>query len=163
MIRRRAVLILGVLLLLLGPVAQACAQTTIAFLCPLVSIGRPNVFGPRIVLYQQSHGAFPAAWATTDAIRAEPYAIGVAEVNAAQLVAIQADPEIISVELARWLLQFQDQPALWKVVLNSFLDRIGVAKPVASEVIEDIADRVIGTIGPAKNLQSVLAEMEANR
>lgn len=133
----------------------------IAFACSLVQYPRPPMWAPRIVPIQHGPtGYFPARWTTTDAIRAEPWAIGIAEVTPEQLAALQADGEIWLLDMAtERFAQFNALPSGKRNALNTFLTKIGHARAQNTEVLEDVFDRVVGSNEPLKNLQSIQDEL----
>ena len=133
--------------------------------CPLVE-EEPNVFSPRILWLQNTNptvGGFPLVWSTTDAIRVSPFAIGAAELTLAQLTALQADGQVVLLEETRlasslWFKQFKDLTAVEQVAAKAFCDRIGQPRPSPTEVLQDLLDRLIGTI-ELKNVSTLLTEL----
>lgn len=133
----------------------------IIWFCPLVQPqpGRP-LWQPKIEdIRNQATGNFPCVWVTTDAIRANKFACGVADVDAAQLAAIQAAGQIHTIDIdTERFAQFKDLSTARKTAINQFLTQIGIERPTTNEVIEDMVDRIIGSI-ELKNLGSLLGTL----
>src|SRR3990167_4131024 len=130
----------------------------IFFACPVVAeAGHPDRFQPKIDEVKNGPtGYFPSVWETTDGGRAEPWAVGAAEVTAAQLVAIEAETLIIAIDEPRWTQRFDEQIATGRTRINQFCDRIGVSRPRANEVLRDFVHRLIGVLS-TKGAEDVLA------
>lgn len=133
----------------------------ILWLCRLIEYPRPGMWCPALARVQGgATGFFPATWTTTDGIRAQPWACGVAEVTPEQLAGIQAEGgiHVFTGDVERYQ-QFRDLSNQRRTALNTFLQQIGQGQATNTEVIEDILDRVVGSNEPIKNIASLLDDL----
>lgn len=135
-------------------------MSQIFFLCPLVEL-TPNHWAPRIILIRNgATGYFPVRWTTTDAIRANKWAVGAADVTPEQLTAIQQDSLIRVIDVAtERFVTFGSLSAQRRQAINNFLSNAGLAAAQTNEVLDDLLDRIIRSNEPVKNANSILAEL----
>ena len=121
----------------------------IHWMCQLVPGPFANSFEPAMEAVRQANGFFPAVWKPTDGLRANPWAVGIAEVNAAQLAAVRAVATIEATEETEKFAQFRDLSVATKSRINSFCDYAGLSKPAPGEVMRDFFNRLVGVIEPS--------------
>jgi hypothetical protein len=133
----------------------------ILWLCRLAAWRGSTMFAPIIMQLQGgTNGFFATAFTTTDAIRGQPWALGVAEVTSAQLAEIQADNRIFTfLEATQRLLRFNQLTNPQQNAVNAFLAQIGIALPAPTETIDAILNRIVATNESMKNLETMLAEL----
>lgn len=129
--------------------------------CPLRAGNQPNTFQPRIenIRNDPVGGNFPCKWLTTDAVRAAPWAVGVADVTPAQQALIDLDGQIHYVIESDWTAQFNTQPGVKRTRINSFCTAIGVTKPPNNEVMRDFVNRLCLVIQPVESIEDILAKL----
>lgn len=132
----------------------------IFWLCQLQQYPRPNYWQPYILSFRDSHTYFPCYWSTTDLDRAFKYAVGVAEVTADQLVAIEADSAITLFDQSLLFTTFGSLNGAVRNKINSFLDSAGIARPTNSEVLHDVWTRVSQVID-FKSVDDLIAMLDA--
>src|SRR4030095_9091268 len=108
----------------------------------------PLLWEPAILQISRANGHFPCRWSTLTLAKGnnptgKKYAIGVAEVTAAQQAAIDADPvNIFSLTEAQIKLAFSSLPKPPQTRINSFCTQIGVSQPAPSEIMFDLWNRI---------------------
>lgn len=107
----------------------------------------------------RANGNFKCVWSTTDAIRAFKYAVGVAEVDAAQLAVIEADARMNVFDESLLSGTFGSLNGAVRNKINTFLDGAGVTRPANSEVLRDLWSR-ISTVVDFKSVDQLLAKLE---
>ena len=124
--------------------------------------GRPY-WMPKIeyILGTQQADSYKLAWTTTDAIRANKWAVGAANLTLAQLALIQGDNEIRIVTEPDWLRTFNQLPAQVRTRVNAFCDQIGVVRPANNEVLRDLFQRLVAVIESLKSIEGILTEAES--
>lgn len=104
---------------------------------------------------------FPCRWSiAADLARAVKWAVGVAEVDAAQLAAVQGNNEIIMFDESLLFAEFQSLPGAARNNINSFTDSIGLARAQNNEVLHDLWSR-ISVATDFKPLDKLIEELEA--
>lgn len=112
------------------------------WVCQLQEFPRPNFWEPIILEISRANGNFPCAWSTTDALRAFKYAVGVAECDATQLAAVQADNRMNVFDESLLFTTFGSLNGAVRNKINLFLDSAGIARPDSNEVLHDLWSRI---------------------
>lgn len=112
----------------------------VIFVCDVVPLGSGprGAVGPAIELVRNAAtGTFPCSWTIS---ANPPIAAGVADVNADQLAALQADSRIIVVDLAHIALRLTQLPAAWRNAIKNKLTALGVSS-LDSDSVQTVFER----------------------
>ncbi len=123
---------------------------------------RPNYWEPLMEsVRRQFSPMFPASWSiAADLARSTKWCVGVAEVNTAQLAAVQGTTAIIVFDETLLFSTFQSLPGAARNNINAFTDSIGMARAQNSEVLHDLWNR-ISTGTDFKPLDALIVELQA--
>jgi hypothetical protein len=91
-------------------------------------------------------------------VRAFKYAVGVAEVDAAQLAIVEADSRITLFDESILLTTFGSLNGAVRNKINAFLDNAGIARPTNSEVLHDLWSRISQVID-FKSVDDLIAKL----
>ena len=108
--------------------------------CPLIVYREASL--PAVVRVLDTVGPHTTSWSTTPGHRSAPYAVGCSSVLVEQLTALEAEPTIHVWDEAAWQQQFDTLPIGIRTRLNQFCTTVGIARPMANEVVRDILTRM---------------------
>lgn len=129
----------------------------VAWMCRLREHPFPTMWEPKILTVLSALGPLPKKmkWSTTDAVRAAKFAAGWADLDAAQLAAVQADPDIHLIPESKWTERFNQQTVAFQDRLNTFADAFEFPRPSGPQTLRQIWNFVIDRIDN-KTLDQIL-------
>jgi len=114
------------------------------WLAPLVQDSRGRWAPAMEAIRESAVGSFPCTWVSTRGPRARPWAVGSADVNAAQLAAIQADTRIRAVVEANYARPLR----LANGALDAFLVDAEVEPVKGEETVRELVHRMAQAARP---------------
>ena len=145
----------------------------VLWLAPLVQApglaGGLKRYAPAIYSYRESAlGSFPCTWLvssttgrTFDGVGAPIiYAVGEADVDAAQLAALVADPDLVVVAEADYTRPMSAAPPAGRAVMRAFMRRAGLVAEADDETIEGIVERISRQMGHGVGLGDIRRRLD---
>jgi len=145
----------------------------VLWLAPLVPALGPSGglkrYAPAICSYREGAlGSFPCTWLvspttgrTFDGVGAPIiYAVGEADVDAAQLALLAADPDLVVVTEVDYARPMRAAPPVGRAVMRAFMRRAGLVDEADDEAIEGIAERISRQMGHGVGLSDIRQRLD---
>ena len=132
----------------------------IAWVCRLVEHPRPSFWCPRILQWADSvKESFPVRWVTTPGNRLNPWAVGLANVTAAQRTALNDAIGILIIDDFDLTKTLADLPLAKRTAIRTFIEGLGFTVQ-NTEQFTQLLNRLIAT-EEVKSLLSLDLELGA--